>query len=101
MAEASRDERFVLAVDLGSTVLKVGLVSLAGTIAWWTRADLETVRGPGGAATQDAERWWRLVVEAARRGLSEGPVRGDQVVAVAVTGQWSSTVPVDGSGFQA
>jgi len=99
MTEASREERFVLAVDLGSTVLKVGLVSLAGTIAWWTRTDLETVRGPGGAATQDAERWWRLVVEAARRGLSEGPVRGDQVVAVAVTGQWSSTVPVDGSGL--
>ncbi len=93
-----RGERFVLAVDLGSSVAKVGFVSLDGAIAWWTRADLETTHGPGGAATQDAGQWWRIVVEATRRGLAEGPVRGDQVAAVAVTGQWSSTVPVDASG---
>jgi xylulokinase len=102
MSEASgtpRSERFVLAVDLGSTTLKVGLVSLEGAIAWSTRDALETVRGPDGAATQDADEWWRLVVEAARRGLADGPVPAEQVVAVAVTGQWSSTVPVDAAGL--
>jgi xylulokinase len=93
-----RGERFVLTVDLGSSVVKVGLVSLDGVIAWWTRSDLETVHGPGGAAIQDAEHWWRTVVDATREGLAQGPVRGHQVVAVAVTGQWSSTVPVDASG---
>jgi xylulokinase len=99
MADApGRGERFVLAVDLGSSVVKVGFVSFEGTVAWWTRTDLVTVRGPGRAATQDAELWWRHVVDSTRRGLAEGPVRGDQVAAVAVTGQWSSTVPVDASG---
>ncbi|HLN78985.1 MAG TPA: FGGY-family carbohydrate kinase [Nocardioidaceae bacterium] len=93
-----RSERFVLAVDLGSSVLKVGLVSLDGRIAWWTQADLETVHGPAGAATQDAEQWWENLADATRKGLAEGTVRGDQVVAVAVTGQWSSTVPVDAAG---
>ena len=96
--DRGRGERFVLAVDLGSSVVKVGFVALDGTIAWWTRADLETVHGPGGAATQDAEHWWQVITDATRQGLAEGPVRGDQVVAVAVTGQWSSTVPVDGNG---
>jgi xylulokinase len=101
MAEAAgrpRDERFVLAVDLGSTALKIGLVSLTGRIAWWARTDLTTLHGPGGAVTQDAEEWWREIVTATKRGLAEGPVLGDQVVAVAVTGQWSSTVPVDAAG---
>lgn len=101
MAEASgrpREERFVLAVDLGSTALKVGLVSLTGHIAWWAGTDLKTVHGAGGAVTQDAEQWWRTIVEATRRALADGPVRGDQVAAVAVTGQWSSTVPVDANG---
>lgn len=97
-AREDRSRRFVLAVDLGSSVLKVGLVSLDGRVAWWTQIPLETLHGPDGAATQDAEEWWRLVLEAVQKGLAEGPVRGEQVAAVAVTGQWSSTVPVDEDG---
>lgn len=97
MAAASPDG-YVLAVDLGSSVAKVGLVSFDGTVAWWNRTELSTERGPDGSATQDAEHWWRVVVDSARRGLASGAVRGDQVAAVAVTGQWSSTVPVDAEG---
>lgn len=96
--KGERGERFALTVDLGSSVLKVGLVSLGGRIAWWTSTELETHHGPDGEATQDAEQWWRCIGEATRRGLAESPVRGEQVVAVAVTGQWSSTVPVDAAG---
>jgi xylulokinase len=94
-----RGDRFVLAVDLGSSVAKVGLVSLDGAIAWWSRTEVETRHGPDGAVTQDADEWWRIVVASTRRGLTESTVRGDQVVAVAVTGQWSSTVPVDAGGL--
>jgi xylulokinase len=93
-----RGDRFVLAVDLGSSVAKVGLVSLDGAVAWWSRTELSTERGPDGSAVQDAQHWWRVVVDSARRGMSAGTVGGDQVVAVAVTGQWSSTVPVDTEG---
>lgn len=94
----SRGERFALAVDLGSSGAKVGLVSLTGAIARWTHAALETDYGPGGTATQDAERWWQIVVDSTRRCLANGPVSGAQVVAVCVTGQWASTVPVDAAG---
>jgi xylulokinase len=101
MSEApgrGRDERFVLAVDLGSSVAKVGLVSLRGAIAWWSHGPLETVRGADGSATQDADEWWRIIVDATRRGLAETSVHGDQVVAVGVTGQFASVVPVDRHG---
>ena len=87
--------RLVLTVDLGSGGPKVGYVTTRGEVVWWwyERAyALETV------ATQDAEDWWRAVVTAARRGQAEGGVSGADVVAVAVTGQWASTVPVDASG---
>ncbi len=96
--EREADSRHVLAVDLGTTGLKVGLVSLAGRVAAWEQRPVRTDHGPGGAATQDAEEWWRLVVDATRSVLARGPVRGDQVAAVAVTGQWGSTVPVDAGG---
>jgi xylulokinase len=94
---APASEQFVLAVDLGTSGLKVGLVSLTGAIAWHDRAPLST-REDGHAATQDASVWWELVREAARRGLGSGAVPPPQVVAVSVTGQWASTVPVDARG---
>ncbi|MDO9496667.1 MAG: FGGY-family carbohydrate kinase [Nocardioides sp.] len=93
-----RGERYVLSVDLGSSVVKVGLVSLDGTIAWWSRTALETIRAADGAVTQDPERWWQIILQEAQRALAEGPVDRTQLVAVAVTGQWSSTVPVDATG---
>jgi xylulokinase len=51
-----------------------------------------------GAEVQDAESWWQTIVGAARRGLAEGGIDGADVVGVAVTGQWASTVPVDEAG---
>lgn len=90
--------RYVLAVDLGTGGPKVGLVSTRGEIAWWEHQAVSTRRGPGGAATQDADEWWRLVVDSTRRGLAASGIEGDRVVAVAVTGQWASTVPVDEVG---
>ncbi|WP_395692428.1 FGGY-family carbohydrate kinase [Nocardioides sp.] len=91
-------DRVVLAVDLGTGGPKVGLVTTRGEVLWWRHRAVETHRGPGGAATQDAEEWWRLVVDGARAGLAESGVDGRRVVAVAVTSQWASTVPVDAAG---
>lgn len=90
--------RHVLAVDLGSSGLKVGLVSVKGEIVTSTYRPLHTDYGPDSAVTQDAEEWWRLLVDATRECLGRGPVDGRAVVALGVTGQWASTVPVDGTG---
>jgi xylulokinase len=91
-------DRFVLAIDLGTTGLKVGLVSVTGEIAWTADAELHTTFLPDGGAEQDAEEWWRLICEAARLGTACGAVDPAQIVAVSTTGQWASTVPVDGTG---
>lgn len=97
-APFDRDRQHVLAVDLGTGGPKVGLVSLAGRIAWAEHHAVETRFGDGGAAEQDAQLWWRIIVDAARRGLASGVVDPASVVAVSCTGQWASTVPVDGAG---
>jgi xylulokinase len=95
---SDQGRRFVLAVDLGTGGPKVGLVSTRGEIGWWDHRVVTTRWGPGGAATQDAEEWWRLVVDGTHRGLAATGLEGDDIVAVAVTGQWASTVPVDENG---
>jgi xylulokinase len=90
------DERFVLAVDLGSGALKVGAVSVAGEIAAVAQRDYETERLPGGGAVQDAAAWWEMVRELARQVLDGIPA--ERVAAVSCTGQWASTIPVDEAG---
>jgi xylulokinase len=94
-----RDERFVLAVDLGTGGPKVGLVSVVGQVAWQDHIPVKTEWEGDGGAVQDAAEWWQIVSDATRRALASGAVRPDQVMAVSVTGQWASTVPVDAGGI--
>ena len=93
------DRELVLAVDLGTGGPKVALVSLAGVIEWSGFRSTVTTRGPNGIATQDADDWWRSIVELTRTALSEKAIEPERIIAVAVTGQWSSTVPVDAEGL--
>jgi xylulokinase len=90
--------KYALAIDLGTSGLKVGLVSLAGEVAWTTGAQIPTTLLPGGGAEQDANQWWLLIRDAAKSAMGAGVVRAEQVLAVSVTGQWASTVPVAADG---
>jgi xylulokinase len=96
--DSGPDDRYALAIDLGTSGLKVGLVSLAGSVIWTTTAELTTDLVAGCGAEQDADEWWRLIRDACRSALASGVVCRDAVVAVSVTGQWASTVPVGHDG---
>lgn len=92
------DPRACLCVDLGTGGPKIGLVSLTGHVLAKELHSVTTNYGPRGEATQDPNEWWRIIKEACQRLLHQGVVRRSDVVAVAITGQWSSTVPVDANG---
>ena len=92
----NRSDQFALTVDLGSGALKLGLVSLAGEVVAVQELSLQTERLPGGGAVQDAAAWWEAVRALSGAVLADGRV--ERVVAVACTGQWASTVPVDADG---
>ncbi len=98
LRSADLDATYALAIDLGTGGPKVGLVSLAGTLAWHAHAPVATHRSDDGGATQDADEWWDAIVALTRDALASGVVRRAAVVAVSVTGQYASTVPVDGAG---
>ncbi|MHB8379860.1 MAG: xylulokinase [Acidimicrobiales bacterium] len=87
-----------LSIDLGTGGPKIGLVTLDGEILAHEVHAVETHFGDDGAATQDADEWWTLIVAAAKRLLVAGDVAPRHVRAVAVTGQYASTVPVDAYG---
>ena len=89
-------EDLALVVDLGTTGLKVGVATLGGRLLVSRQAQLTTLHGPDGAATQDAQRWWDLIAGMSSTLLHEIDVQS--IAAVAVSGQYASIVPVDALG---
>jgi len=88
----------VLAIDLGTSALKVALVSTAGHVVASEQEACTVTLLPGGGAEQDPQRWWELISKASSRLMARGTVPAGSVVAVACTAQWSGTVPVDEQG---
>ncbi|MGH9019804.1 MAG: xylulokinase [Acidimicrobiales bacterium] len=92
------DAELCLAIDLGTGGPKIGLVGLDGAVLDFEHHGVATAFGDDGAATQDADEWWTLITGAARRLMARPGLARERVVAVAVTGQYASTVPVDANG---
>lgn len=83
-------EKWILAVDLGNGGPKVARVSPGGQILATAFRPVDVHIGLDGAATQDADQWWQRTVEAVREVVADPSA----LAAVAITGQWGSTVPV-------
>jgi len=88
----------VLAIDLGSSGVKAGVIDLDGALLGRAEIGCETIFLPEGGVEQDPEGWWSAAVKASRRALEESQVASARIVAVACTSQWSVTVPVDREG---
>jgi xylulokinase len=91
-------EELCLSVDLGTGGPKVGIVTLDGVVLCHEVRHVPTHFDEHGAATQDANLWWTLIRESAQRLLEDDRVERANVRAVAITGQYASTVPVDERG---
>jgi xylulokinase len=87
----------VLAIDLGSGGPKVALVDRNGATVAWSGESVPTTLLPDGGAEQDPEAMWAAVVMATRRTLGIAPPHAP-IVAVAVTSQYMSIVPVRADG---
>jgi xylulokinase len=87
-----------LSIDLGTGGPKIGLVTLDGEIVAHEVHAVTTHFSADGGAIQDAREWWKIVLAATKRLLSEVENASQNVRAVTVTGQYASTVPVDANG---
>jgi xylulokinase len=95
MTEAGR-EAAVLGIDLGTTEVKVGLVSLDGRLLGLSRARYRTDVDPAtGRAEQDPDAWWGALTAAVRVLTASGQA---EVLAVAADGHGPSLVAVDDAG---
>ncbi len=91
-------ERWVLAVDLGTGGPKVAVVTLDGEVlATAVRAVHQNV-ALDGEASQDADEWWDTLLDGAHEAVEASGADPDALHAVAITGQYGSTVPVGADG---
>jgi|CXWK01.1.fsa_nt_gi xylulokinase len=87
----------VLAIDLGTGGPKVALVGPTGHTLAWRSQPVGTRFVDGGGAEQDPEEMWSAIVAATREVVSVvSPL--PPIVAVAVTSQYMSTIPVAADG---
>ena len=89
-------EAAVLAIDLGTTEAKAGLVSLDGRLLGLARAGYATDVDPAtGRAEQDPAAWWGAISLAVRE-LAR--TEAGDVVAIGIDGHGPTLVAVDGAG---
>ncbi|HZL63692.1 MAG TPA: FGGY-family carbohydrate kinase [Thermoleophilia bacterium] len=90
--------RWILAIDLGNGGPKVAVVSLEGEVLRVAMRPVHLNVGLDGTATQDATEWWSGLLEAAREAIEGAGADREELHAVAITGQWGSSVPVGADG---
>lgn len=88
----------VLAIDLGTTGVKVAVVDGSGAVLASAGERFPTVFTPDGGAEQDPEQWWAAIGRCARLAVRESSRDGDDLTLVAVTSQYMSTVSITADG---
>ncbi|MBV6492608.1 MAG: Xylulose kinase [Turneriella sp.] len=89
---------YVLAIDLGTSGPKVALVSEQGEVLACEVEATELISFEGGGVEQNPDDWWKAICTASKRLLAKNIVPLEKIQSVAVTAQWSGTVPVDEKG---
>ena len=88
----------ILAVDLGTSGVKVALITVQGQVLGWEVQPLTLQITADGGAEQSPEEWWQAFISAAQRLLGRGLAPAGSVKAVCCSTQGEGTVPVDEAG---
>lgn len=91
-------DRYVLAIDHGTSGIKAAIVSERGAVV---DSDFEATPVhfiEGGGAEQDPQDWWSALLKASRRLVDRNRGLADQIAAMCVSSTFSTTVAVDRNG---
>jgi xylulokinase len=92
------NENLILAVDHGTSGMKVALVTVDGRVLAWESEPVRLIITPDGGAEQSSEEWWAAFLSAAGRLMKRNPGVGAGVSAVCCSTQGEGTVAVDKMG---
>jgi glycerol kinase len=84
--------RFLLSVDEGTTSARAALYDERGQRVALEGCPVESLYPQSGWVEQDAEKLWRLQMEAVRRVLARGCINVESIVALGITNQRETTL---------
>lgn len=90
-------EPAILAVDLGTSSMKVAYVTISGSVLAWESVPLQLIITPDGGTEQSPKEWWQAFLTAGKRLLQKQGDAG-RIIAICCSTQGESTVPVDREG---
>ncbi len=91
-------DKYILAIDLGTSGPKVALISTYGQVVASEFETTEIILLPHGGAEQKPDNWWTAIKTAIKRLLAPQIIPTETIVALCCTSQWSGTVAVDRNG---
>lgn len=89
-------EKLILAIDLGTSGMKVALISVSGKVLGWEAEPVRLILTPDGGAEQSPGEWWQAFLSAAGRLMKKN--QRANVIAVCASTQGEGTVAVDKEG---
>jgi len=93
-----REDKIILAVDLGTSGMKVALITVGGKVLGWECEPVQLILTPDGGAEQSPDEWWQAFLTATGRLLRRAPEAARNVAAVCCSTQGEGTVAVDRAG---
>lgn len=88
----------ILAVDLGTSGMKVALITVQGRVLGWDSEPIRLILTPEGGAEQSPQEWWTTFLKASKRLLQREPEAASRVIAICCSTQGEGTIPVDKNG---
>jgi xylulokinase len=92
------NDKYILAIDLGTSGCKTAVVSAHGEVVGWEYQPVETLVLPNGGAEQNPDEWWDALVNTAKILIGRNIIPPGNIVAVCCSTQGEGTVAVDADG---
>src|SRR5215213_887196 len=91
-------EPLILAVDLGTSGVKVALITIHGRVRGWEAQSVALHLAADGGVEQSPHEWWQAFITASQQLLGRDPQAGGRVRAICCSTQGEGTIPVDRDG---
>ena len=91
-------EPIILAVDLGTSSMKVALITVSGKVLGWETEPIRLIHTFGGGVEQSPDEWWGVFLSAAKRLIAKNQASASLIRAVCCSTQGEGTIPVDKDG---
>jgi xylulokinase len=88
----------ILAVDLGTSGMKVALINIRGEVIGWDAEPVKLILTADGGAEQAPEEWWQAFLTTSRRLIHRFSKQAKSIQAVCCSTQGEGTIPVDRDG---